>query len=154
MEKVQAYYQAETDFKRGLAAFNNGRTVEAHAFFKAAVENSPDEFEFLMYYGYTLFFTSRTKDPHMAAQGINLIQRVLRSNEKQDRKLDNGWILLGRAWRDQGDFNEALRAFKTAVEINSGNKEARRQYQRTREQMEGAETSSGFFSRFLGKDKR
>ena len=53
----------------------------------------------LVYYGYTLFFTSRIKDPEMAAQGVGLIQRVLRENEKQARKLDSGWVLLGRAYR-------------------------------------------------------
>lgn len=154
MEKVQAYYRAEANFKRGHAAFTNGRTVEAHNFFKQAVEDCPEENEFLVYYGYTLFFTSRSKDPQMAAQGISLIQRVLKENEKQDRKLDGGWILLGRAWRDQGDFNEALRAFKTAHELNPGNTEAKRQYQRTKEQMDGAATSSGsgFLSRVFGKD--
>jgi curved DNA-binding protein CbpA len=155
MEKVQAYYKAESNFKRGLAAFTNGRTNEAHTFFKSAVEDSPEEYEFLVYYGYTLFFTSRTKDPQMAAQGLSLIQRVLKENEKQDRKLDSGWILLGRAWRDQGDFNEALRAFKTAHELNPGNSEAKRQYQRTKEQMDGAAPASGpsgFLSRVFGKD--
>jgi tetratricopeptide (TPR) repeat protein len=154
MEKVQAYYKAETAFKRGQAAFTNGRTVEAHGFFKQAVEAFPDEYEFLVYYGYTLFFTSRAKDPPMAAQGIGLIQRVLRENEKQARKLDVGWVLLGRAWRDSGEFNEALRAFKTAHELNPANTEAKRQYQRTKEQMDGAAASgpSGFLSRVFGKD--
>jgi tetratricopeptide (TPR) repeat protein len=152
MEKVQAYYRAEANFKRGHAAFTNGRTVEAHNFFKQAVEACPDEFEFLVYYGYTLFFTSRAKDPQMAAQGIGLIQQVLRQNETQARKLDSGWVLLGRAWRDQGDFAEALRAFKTAYEMNPGNADAKRQYQRTKEQMDAAANSPGFLSRVFGKD--
>jgi curved DNA-binding protein CbpA len=152
MEKVQAYYRAETNFKRGHAAFTNGRTNEAHNFFKQAVEDCPEEYEFLVYYGYTLFFTSRIKDPPMAAQGLGLIQRVLRENEKQARKLDSGWVLLGRAHRDQGEFNEALKAFKTAYDLNPSNTDAKRQYQRTKEQMEGAASSSGFLSRVFGKD--
>jgi tetratricopeptide (TPR) repeat protein len=152
MEKVEAFYRAEANFKRGHAAFTNGRTVEAHNFFKQAVEDCPEEYEFLVYYGYTLFFTSRSKDPQMAAQGIGLIQRVLRENEKQARKLDSGWVLLGRAYRDGGDFNDALKAFKTAYELNPGNAEAKRQYQRTKEQMDAAATPSGFLSRVFGKD--
>jgi curved DNA-binding protein CbpA len=152
MEKVEAYYRADANFKRGHAAFTNGRTVEAHNFFKQAVEDCPEEYEFLVYYGYTLFFTSRIKDPQMAAQGIGLIQTVLRQNEKQARKLDSGWVLLGRAYRDGGDFNDALKAFKTAYELNPGNADAKRQYQRTKEQMESASSSSGFLSRVFGKD--
>jgi len=152
MEKVEAYYRADANFKRGHAAFTNGRTVEAHNFFKQAVEDCPEEYEFLVYYGYTLFFTSRAKDPQMAAQGLGLIQRVLRENEKQARKLDSGWVLLGRAYRDGGDFNDALKAFKTAYELNPGNADAKRQYQRTKEQMESASSSSGFLSRVFGKD--
>jgi tetratricopeptide (TPR) repeat protein len=152
MEKVEAFYRAEANFKRGHAAFTNGRTVEAHNFFKQAVEDCPEEYEFLVYYGYTLFFTSRSKDPQMAAQGLGLIQRVLRENEKQARKLDSGWVLLGRAYRDGGDFNDALKAFKTAYELNPGNADAKRQYQRTKEQMDAASTPSGFLSRVFGKD--
>jgi len=152
MEKVEAYYRAEANFKRGHAAFTNGRTNEAHTFFKQAVEDCPEEYEFLVYYGYTLFYTSRIKDPQMAAQGLGLIQSVLRQNEKQARKLDSGWVLLGRAYRDGGDFNDALKAFKTAYELNPGNTDAKRQYQRTKEQMEGASSSSGFLSRVFGKD--
>ena len=152
MEKVEAYYRAEANFKRGHAAFTNGRTNEAHNFFKQAVEACPEEYEFLVYYGYTLFFTSRIKDPQMAAQGISLIQDVLRQNEKQARKLDSGWVLLGRAHRDNGDFNDALKAFKTAYEMNPGNADAKRQYQRTKEQMDAASSSSGFLSRVFGKD--
>jgi tetratricopeptide (TPR) repeat protein len=153
MEKVEAYYRAEANFKRGHAAFTNGRTIEAHNFFKQAVETCPEEYEFLVYYGYTLFFTSRIKDPQMAAQGLGLIQRVLDENAKQARKLDTGWVLLGRAYRDQGDFNDALRAFKTAYELNPGNTDAKRQYQRTKEQMDAASSSSGFLSRVFGKDR-
>src|SRR6185436_5140126 len=103
-------------------------------------------------YAYTPSFTSPIKNPPMAAQGLGLIQRVLRENEKQARKLDSGWVLLGRAYRDGGDFNDALKAFKTAYEMNPGNTEAKRQYQRTREQMEAATSSSGFLSRVFGKD--
>jgi curved DNA-binding protein CbpA len=152
MEKVEAFYRAEANFKRGHAAFTNGRTNEAHNFFKQAVEAYPEEYEFLVYYGYTLFYTSRIKDPQMAAEGLGLIQRVLGENAKQARKLDVGWVLLGRAYRDQGDFNDALKAFKTAYEMNPGNSDAKRQYQRTKEQMDAASSSSGFLSRVFGKD--
>ena len=137
MEKVEAYYRAETNFKRGHAAFTNGRTIEAHNFFKQAVEDCPEEYEFLVYYGYTLFFTSRIKDPQMAAQGLGLIQKVLRENEKQ-RQARQRLVLLGRAYATAGDFNDALKAFKTAYELNPGNAEAKRQYQRTKEQMDAA----------------
>jgi curved DNA-binding protein CbpA len=148
MEKVEAYYRAEANFKRGHAAFTNGRTNEAHNFFKQAVEDCPEEYEFLVYYGYTLFFTSRTKDPEMAAGPQP--DPGCRQNEKQARKLDSGWVLLGRAYRDGATTMRSRRSRRPR--LNPGNAEAKRQYQRTKEQMEAAASPSGFLSRVFGKD--
>ena len=82
------------------------------------------------------------------------MQRVLAQNLKQERKLVDGWVLLGRAWREYGDYREALRALKQAVEMDPSNKDAKRHYKRVWDELaerEAEEAKSGLLGKIFGR---
>ena len=150
MEQVQNYWAAESDFKRGLAAFNAGRLAEAHKMFEAAVARVPDELEFRAYFGFTTFQTLRTRDPEKAEEGKEMLKEVLEKNKEQQRKLDGAWVLLGRIYRDIGNLDSAKRCFIQALKLNPSNPDATREMKRLSGSKKEAE-KPGFFARLFGK---
>ncbi len=154
MEQLQAYWSAESDFKKGLAAFNQGKLTAAHEFFTHAVDAAPDELEFKAYYAYTSFSLIRATDPERAQENIDLLKNVIERNQEQERKLDNAWVLLGRAYRESEQPDKAKRCFVQALRINVANADAIREMRRltsgpTPSKKSGK--SGGFFSRLFGK---
>lgn len=136
MEQVQQYLAAEADFKRGLAAFNNGATAGALPLFQAASEKAPDEVEFRAYYGYTLFFVNQRKDPTRAAEGFRILENAVAVNANQERRLDTLLVLQARALHQRGDLQAARRAVYNALKINAQNLDALRLMRRLQEEPE------------------
>ena len=130
MEQLQNYWAAEKEFKRGKAAFIQGRVVQAHEMFLAAVDKVPDELEFRAYLGYTTYHINKTKDRDAASQGFEMLREVLEINKDQDRKLDEGWVLLGQIHRDEGKPGAAKKAFMQALRYNPANGDAEREMRR------------------------
>lgn len=154
MEQVQNYWAAESDFKRGVAAFNAGRMQEAHKMFEAAVARVPDELEFRAYFGFTTFQTFRARDPEKAEEGKEMLKEVLEKNKEQQRKLDGAWVLLGRIYRDIGNLDSAKRCFIQALKLNPSNPDATREMKRLSGGQPGGkkeEEKPGFFARLFGK---
>jgi curved DNA-binding protein CbpA len=154
MEQVQNYWSAESDFKRGVAAFNAGRMQEAHKMFEAAVARVPDELEFRAYLGFTTFQTYRARDPDKAEEGKEMLKEVLEKNKEQQRKLDGAWVLLGRIYRDIGNLDSAKRCFIQALKLNPSNPDATREMKRLSGGQPGGkkeEEKPGFFARLFGK---
>lgn len=134
MEQVQRYLAAEADFKRGLAAFNNGATAGALPLFQSAMEKAPDELEFQAYYGYALFFVNQRKDPGRAAEGFRLLEDAVARNATQERRRDTMHVLLARAWHQRGDVPAAKRAVINALKINAQNLDAQRLLRRLQDE--------------------
>lgn len=153
MEQVQAYWAGEAEFKRGLAAFNAGRIVQAHENFRAAVEAVPDELEFRAYYGFSTFMLNHKTDPQQAESGMEMLKEVLERNKEQERKLDTAWVLLGRIYRERGEDRAAKRCFVQALRINPANPDAQREMRRlgSSDDKGKANEKKGLFSRLFGK---
>ena len=130
MEQLQNYWAAEKDFKRGKAVFRQGQVVQAHEMFRAAVDKVPDELEFRAFFGYTTYHIHKTKDRDAAAGGFEMLKEVLEINKEQERKLDEGWVLLGHIHRDEGRANAAKKCYMMALKINTGNGDAERELRR------------------------
>jgi curved DNA-binding protein CbpA len=156
MAQVTALLDAEADFKKGLAAFNAGRLSAAHKLFEAAASSAPDELEFCAYRSYTTFALNRQSDMEAANNAINDLKDILDANQSQQRRLDGGWVLLGRAYRESGDKDAAKRCLVQALRYNPANPDAPRELRR----LEGKsapqkggkkEKKTGFFGKLFGK---
>ncbi len=156
MEEVKALLDAEADFKKGLAAFNAGRISAAHKSFESAVRGAPEELEFCAYRAYTTFALNRNSDMEAANGALSELKDILDANKHQQRRLDGGWVLLGRAFRELGDKDAAKRALVQALRFNPANPDAPRELRRLEGKSGGQKPSekkkSGFFGRLFGKD--
>ena len=170
MEAVQAYYAAESDFKRGLAAFNQGMTKAAHEHFSSALAKVPDELEFQAYQAFTSFQLLRASQPEVVERSKDILKAVIEKNKDQQRKLDAAWVLLGRIYRETGGTDAAKKCFVAALKINPANADATREMRRltggapgqpaARKDERGSAPAEkppegggvgGFFSRLFGK---
>ena len=154
MEQLQSYWAGEGEFKKGLAAFNQGKTTAAHEFFTRAIDAVPDELEFRAYHAYTSFALERTRDPERALEYIDVLKSVIERNQEQERKLDGAWVLLGRAYRENGELETAKRCIVQALRINASNSDATREMRRLTNpdrKPKGSKKKGGFFSKLFGK---
>ncbi|MDP6934104.1 MAG: DnaJ domain-containing protein [Myxococcota bacterium] len=154
MEKVQAFWEGEAEYKRGIAAFNAGRMVQAHGFFQKAVELVPHELEFRAYLGFTKFKLNRERDEDLAEEGREMLKDVLEQNKEQDRKLDIAWLLMGRTYMEEENYDIAKRMLIRALKINPENSEAQkylRRLEKTKKEKEDSE--KGLLGRMFGRKK-
>ena len=154
MEQVKALLDAEADFKKGLAAFNAGRISAAHKLFESAVAAAPEELEFCAYKAYTTFALNRKTDLEAANGAMNDLKDILDANSHQKRRLDGGWVLLGRAYRELGEKDAAKRALVQALRINAANPDAPRELRRLEGKASKAsepESKPGFFKKLFGR---
>lgn len=152
MEAVQRYLSAETDFKRGMAAFNAGQISASLAHFQSAAEGAPDETEFCGYYGYVLFTTRLRTEPERAIEGFRILEQAIADNKGQERQRDSLHVLLGRAWRERGDPHLARKAAVAALKINANNADAARLIRRLQDEEAAAaqKAESGVLGRVQG----
>ena len=150
MEQINAYWSAEADFKRGLAAFKNGRISQAHPAFRAASDAVPDELEWKAYHAYTTFHVNRTREPQKAEDAVEMLKNVLEANKAQERKLDSGWVLLGKTYRDRSMPDAAKRCFVQALRYNPSNADAQLELRRMKGDSD-KDKGGGFFSKLFGK---
>ena len=152
MEAVQRYLSAETDFKRGLAAFNAGQISASLPHFQSAAEGAPDETEFKGYYGYVLYTSRVRSEPETAIEGFRILEQAIADNKGQERQRDSLHLLLGRAWRERGDPQLARRATIAALKINPNNSDAVRFMRRLQDEEAAAaqKADTGVLGRVQG----
>jgi len=156
MEQVKALLDAEADFKKGLAAFNAGRLSAAHKLFESAVQAAPEELEFCAYKSYTTFALNRKTDMEAANNAVNDLKDILDANSHQQRRLDGGWVLLGRAYRELGEKDAAKRALVQALRFNAANPDAPRELRRLEgkagpQKSGDGDAKPGFFKKLFGR---
>lgn len=134
-EQLEAYWAADDAFRRGLTLFKNGRLKAAHGQFRLAAEAIPDELEFQAYYGFTTYAINRKGNPGRADEGLAKLRDALERNKTQERQLDGGWVLLGRAFREKGELDHARRALIHALRLNPANSDATHEMKRLERDM-------------------
>jgi len=156
METVRVYMEAEAEFKRGLAAFHAGRISQAHKLFVSAVTAVPDEIEFEVYQSYTSFKIHHGTDSDRADAALQKLKDALDANQNQDRRLDGGWVLLGRAYRELGNPTAAKRCQVQALRFNPSNPDAIRELRRLDGRGPGGRDTKkkGFFGKLFGGKKK
>ena len=155
METVRSYMDAEAEFKKGVAAFNAGRISSAHSLFQSARDKVPDELEFQVYLAYTTFNLNRKPDPELAKAALQNLKDLLDENQRQERQLDGGWVLLGRAYRERGQHEAAKRCLVQALRINAANPDATRELRRLEAaRTEAEESKKGLFGKLFGRKKK
>lgn len=163
MAQVETFWKAESEFKRGLAVFHQGRLKPAHELFASAHLAVPDELEFRAYYAFTSFKQAHQAGDEMAAEEAKeMLKDVLEKNKEQARKLDAAWVLAGIVYRDLGNEGAAKRCLVQALKLNPSNADANRELRRITGQAPGQKKpeakeekkSGGFFSRLFGGGKK
>ena len=81
------------------------------------------------------------------------LKDILDANTHQERRLDGGWVLLGRAYRELGEKDAAKRALVQALRFNPANPDAPRELRRLEGKTGGqkSEKKPGFFGKLFGK---
>ena len=158
MEEVKALLDSEASFKKGLAAYNAGRLSAAHKFFEEAVSGAPEELEFCAYKANTTFALNRKTDREKADSALQDLRDTLDANQHQKRRLDGGWVLLGRAYRELGEKDASKRALVQALRFNPSNPDAPRELRRLEGKKSGSKTEDadekpGFFKKLFGRKK-
>ena len=151
MEEVQRFWNAEGDFRRGLAAFNAGRLKSAHELFRNAHQAFPDELEFKTYFTYSRFAidgAGATADT--ARRALDDLLDVIERNSRQERKLDSPHVLMGRIHLAQGDLDQARKCFISALRLNPANADAQLQMRRVDSEL-NKPAKKGFFATLFGK---
>ena len=173
-EEMEAIFAAESDFKRGLVAFNAGQIRVAQRAFDAAVRQDPGEPEYKMYLGYTNFRVNRTTNNEAAERGRQMLmdvvdgmkERLAAAGDKPPPRLTDlssrSWMLMGRVYRDQADGASgeeatqykaaAKRCFFQALRVNPANSDAQRELKRMKAERE--RESTGFFAGLFGRSKK
>ncbi len=156
METVRIYMDAEAEFKRGLAAFNAGRISQAHKLFESSSAAVPDELEFEVYLSYTTYNMNQQTNPEKAASAMESLKDALEANQNQERRLDGGWVLLGRIYREQGNAEAAKRCLVQALRFNPSNSDATRELRRLdgRNPAGPKPKKKGFFGKLFGGKKK
>jgi curved DNA-binding protein CbpA len=165
MAQVEAFWKAESEFKRGLALFHQGRLKQAHDLFSSAHIAVPDELEFRAYYAFTTFKSAHQKGDEIAAEDAKeMLKDVLEKNKEQARKLDAAWVLAGIVYRDLGNDTAAKRCLVQALKLNPSNSDANRELRRITGKAPGQKKADGkgkddkkgggFFSRLFGGGKK
>lgn len=126
MEKVQRVLSAEGAFKQGLKLLNAGKTGDALVNFKKAVELYDEEPEYLAYLGFSTFKLREKTDPKAAEEGLAQLRAAADQRENNPRI----WHLLGKAWMQKGDWDEARTYLRRSLKIQPDNTEALREYKR------------------------
>ena len=155
MEEVQELLAIEKSFDRGLAQFRAGRIVQAHEMFSKVIELSarhPDFEvpEFRIYLGYCLWRLNHERDDDEADRGVEMIQGAM--NKAQNHQ--EGWVLLSRIVRERGHPDKAKRFVIRALKLNPENKDALRELERIRRELNPDEyKKKGFFGRLFSRKK-
>ena len=156
MEQVQELLAIEKSFDRGLAQFRAGRIVQAHEMFAKVIELSarhPDFEvpEFRIYLGYCIWRLNHERDDDEADRGVELIQNAM--NKAQNHQ--EGWVLLSRIVRERGHPDKAKRFVIRALKLNPENKDALRELERIRRELNPDEfKKKGFFGRLFSRKKK
>ncbi len=110
---------AETRFRKGESAVENGRLHDAARHFEEACALYPDEGEFQAALAWALY----QQTPDDGVVQVDVIARLQRATELAPRH-DKGWLWLGKVLQRSGRPGEALKQFERAVHCNPDNRQA------------------------------
>ena len=118
-EDLSRLLGAETRYRKGESAFENGRLADAAKYFEEACALYPDEGEFQAALAWALYHQS----PDDGVVQVDVIQRLQRATELAPRH-DKGWLWLGKVLQRTGRPGEALKQFERALHCNPDNRDA------------------------------
>jgi CheY-like chemotaxis protein len=119
-ERVEALLAAERHFRRGTAALDRGRPVDAVRALARAAELCPDEGRFLSYLGWAKH-AAAPDDAFVLSEAVDLAERGVRAAPE----LAIGQLLCARLLGAVGRSAEARAAYRRALELDPGLDEAR-----------------------------
>ncbi|MDP2345899.1 MAG: response regulator [Deltaproteobacteria bacterium] len=118
-EDLSRLLGAETRYRKGESAFENGRLADAAKFFEEACNLYPDEGEFQAAFAWAVY----QQTPDDAVVQVDVIARLQKATELAPRH-DKGWLWLGKVLQRSGRPGEALKQFERALHCNPDNRDA------------------------------
>ncbi len=146
---AQAALSAEMEFQKGQVLLKQGKLDQAKTYFERAVELNPDESEYAVFLGWTLFrLGKRSGDESLARKGKDMLTTAV---EKVDGS-EKGHFFLGQVLKVENDLTGAIKHFEKVVQINPDNVDAVRELRILRMRLEkegGKKDKSGLFKKFF-----
>jgi curved DNA-binding protein CbpA len=118
-EDLTRLLKAETNFRKGEAALDNGRLGDAVGHFRDATNLYPDEGEFQASLAWALY-QQAPDDPVVQVDALARLQRATEVAPRYDR----GWLWFGRVLQRAGRPGEAFKQFERALQCNPDNRDA------------------------------
>lgn len=114
MDRANRALEAEGIFVKAEVLFKKGDFRGAQTFIEQAIQLNPDEPEYLIYYGWTLYKSTRGA---AIGDARNNIEKAIKMGVRE--KLDYAYYYLGMLAKVEGlSVSEQERLFKKAVEAN------------------------------------
>jgi tetratricopeptide (TPR) repeat protein len=137
---VSNILDAESAFQRGEVLLNAKKYKKAVTEFEEAVKLNPDEGEFHIYRGYSMFMSRPESDSVTRNQCIEFINNGLKM---RDNEVAVGYYFLGIIYKTIGEKNQAKKWFKKALSIDHSLVDASRELRL----MDMRTEKKGFFKR-------
>ena len=138
---------AESDFKLGRICMASDAMDRARSYFERAASQDPHQAIYQVYLAWATFSLATDKDRRVRAQAVELAREALKS----DSSRDDGHVLLGRMYQTMNSHDQAVRAFSKALEINSGNTEARAGLRQLEADQGDAKKDTGLFGNLFNR---
>ena len=138
---------AESDFKLGRICLANQAMDRARSYFERAAVQDPHQAIYQVYLAWATFTLADDSDRRTRMQAIELAREALKS----DASRDDGYVLLGRMYQTANSHDQAVRAFSKALEINSGNTQARLGLEQLESDQDVAKKDTGLFGNLFSR---
>lgn len=138
---------AESDFKLGRICMASAAMDRARSYFERAAVQDPHQAIYQVYLAWATFGLASDVDRRARMQAVELAREAL----KTDGSRDDGYVLLGRMYQALNSHDQAVRAFSKALEINSGNTEARTGLKQLETDQAESKKDAGLFGNLFGR---
>ncbi len=138
----------ELNYQRGRICLDASDFPKALAYLNHAVRQDVHQASYRMYRGYARFMTTDAEDRRARVEAHDEIKNALSENANDDA----GYVLNGNCYKETGNNEQALKAYKKALSINRSNSAANREVAR----LEAGKTtedagSTGIFGKLFGR---
>ena len=152
---VPTLLEAENSFLKGEVFLKKGDYVRAVESFAAALQGNPAEPQYRAYLAWAKYEDPRIRKESLVRDTLHTLEQVVAERPKFAR----GFYWIGLLWKFLNESEKASRAFRAAVELDSGFIEAGRELRLiemrkgkvSRPSVKSEPPKGGFMSRFFKK---
>ena len=138
----------ELNYERGRICIDASNFQKALGYLDHAVRQDAHQASYRMYRGYARFMTIDESDRRARVEAHDEIKNAL----SDDGNNDGGYVLLGHCYKETGNHDQALKAYKKALSINRSNSVAQREVARLDKDKPAEDAAgTGIFGKLFGR---